>query len=76
MTRRRELNRRAQRRVQQETEELCALLDALHDVNKWTRAELQIYLEHTGHAVYDWEDTETLREAVRSDMDNLPWEER
>lgn len=34
-----------------------------------SRADLQAYLEKRGFSVYDWEDTETLREAVRLDLE-------
>ena len=38
------------------------------DVSGATRQELQEYLENRGFAVYEKEDTEDLREAVRLDI--------
>jgi hypothetical protein len=73
MKRRRRWGPREQVRLDQDTEEL---LHELGDPVRWCRADLQQYLEARGFAVYDSEDTETLREAVRQDLaeDTVPWE--
>ena len=55
-------------------DELVRMAELANDLNNWTRAELQVYLEARGVAVHDWEDIEILRDAVATDMDGLPWE--
>lgn len=53
--------------------QLCARClkerESMSNLNKWSRTTLQEYLEDRGFAVYDTEDTEKLREAVRLNME-------